>query len=759
MEDQRMATRNFTLAVLASLMFGLWVGSSPATTYYIDAQSGLDTNAGTSPTAAWKTIQKVNSRTFAPGDNVLFKRGLAWREQLNVPSSGVSGRPITFGAYGTGANPVIYRTERYTRWWEQSLIWNGGFEDYDLARPSRFDIWYEQFASPCILQADTTVRSSGTASIRLAGNGIGTTWADGAGAVFSQTITIARGKPYYITFKGRSGSTALANLALQLKDTKAAKYFDGATGLWSSTNAKAVALSMYGQPLNTWVKRALVVTVAGTGATSLSLTFGNFTRSPCWIDEVYVTQGTKPSATRIWAGRSKTGYGKIRGVVRSGVRGPETSVSSMDAVFATGNQVYVRRGNLAGGYFWYRQDSGVPPTLEVGARMYSILVLNKAFVTIDSIDATGPGAGISSGDSERGLIMIDGTSSNVVVRNGKLTNSSGPGILTATTARDIRFENLEAAFNQSTGISMNARGGVVQGCRVHHNCQFLEDKGDGGGIGVTDGANITIIGNNVYSSGPPNGDADPEIAVVGIQGPITITRNYIHDCFQGGILIAEGAVTGTEVSYNLIQRFGTSTYPGPFSTGRFAGISLAGVNSSISGVRILNNTIVGGRSAAITGSGGITVATAGFPNLTVKNNLFSDNTCPDVMVGSKANTSGVVINYNLYYKARYTHDWVWRGWFYDTMTAWRTASKQDLNSLTADPQFTNLAAGDFTLKSTSPAIDKGVVVGLTRDYQNTAVPQSTRPDIGAFEFVGTPTPQPLAPETGTTAVTRFDLYR
>ncbi len=78
-----------------------------ATTYFV-AAAGSDSNAGTSSGAPWQTIAKVNSSTFAAGDSVLFNRGDIWYgTALVVPSSGSSGSPITFGAYGAGANPII----------------------------------------------------------------------------------------------------------------------------------------------------------------------------------------------------------------------------------------------------------------------------------------------------------------------------------------------------------------------------------------------------------------------------------------------------------------------------------------------------------------------------------------------------------------------------------------------------------------------------------------------------------------------------
>jgi hypothetical protein len=73
---------------------------------YIDQTSGSDSANGLTGTP-WKTIAKVNAASLVPGANVYFKRGETWQEQLTVPSSGSSGSPITFGAYGTGAAPII----------------------------------------------------------------------------------------------------------------------------------------------------------------------------------------------------------------------------------------------------------------------------------------------------------------------------------------------------------------------------------------------------------------------------------------------------------------------------------------------------------------------------------------------------------------------------------------------------------------------------------------------------------------------------
>ena len=81
--------------------------SSWAATYYVDMVGGNDGNDGLTQATAWKTVAKVNGSSFAAGDQILFKRGGVWNESLVPPSSGASGNPIVFDAYGTGEAPTL----------------------------------------------------------------------------------------------------------------------------------------------------------------------------------------------------------------------------------------------------------------------------------------------------------------------------------------------------------------------------------------------------------------------------------------------------------------------------------------------------------------------------------------------------------------------------------------------------------------------------------------------------------------------------
>ncbi len=97
--------RMHSIALALLLCAGSSVSSGA--TYYVDATNGDDMKEGQTILTAWKTIAKVNASTFAPGDQILFKRGEVWRETLVPPSSGTAGNSIKFDAYGSGDAPTI----------------------------------------------------------------------------------------------------------------------------------------------------------------------------------------------------------------------------------------------------------------------------------------------------------------------------------------------------------------------------------------------------------------------------------------------------------------------------------------------------------------------------------------------------------------------------------------------------------------------------------------------------------------------------
>lgn len=109
-----MQSRSRSLSVLVGL-FALVAASfwSPAgvsvalaaTNYYVDCAAS--SNGSGTQASPWNTLASVNSRTFGAGDSILLKRTATCGGMLNPKGSGTSSTPITIGAYGSGARPII----------------------------------------------------------------------------------------------------------------------------------------------------------------------------------------------------------------------------------------------------------------------------------------------------------------------------------------------------------------------------------------------------------------------------------------------------------------------------------------------------------------------------------------------------------------------------------------------------------------------------------------------------------------------------
>jgi len=95
---------------LKSMLILIMFGSSfitSARSYYIDSRNGNDANNGTSTKSPWKSLEKVYSQNFSPGDTVCFLRNTEWTGGIIIKSSGTESKPVVYTAYGSGPAPVI----------------------------------------------------------------------------------------------------------------------------------------------------------------------------------------------------------------------------------------------------------------------------------------------------------------------------------------------------------------------------------------------------------------------------------------------------------------------------------------------------------------------------------------------------------------------------------------------------------------------------------------------------------------------------
>ncbi|MBO0949235.1 PA14 domain-containing protein [Fibrella forsythiae] len=101
--------------LFSAALLGLAVGAYAQTTYYVSS-TGANSNDGRSEATPFQTLDRVNSVTLRPGDQVLFRRGDTFRGTLQIRQSGTSAQPIIIDAYGSGSKPMLAASLPISTW-------------------------------------------------------------------------------------------------------------------------------------------------------------------------------------------------------------------------------------------------------------------------------------------------------------------------------------------------------------------------------------------------------------------------------------------------------------------------------------------------------------------------------------------------------------------------------------------------------------------------------------------------------------------
>jgi hypothetical protein len=187
--------------------------------------------------------------------------------------------------------------------------------------------------------------------------------------------------------------------------------------------------------------------------------------------------------------------------------------------------------------------------------------------------------------------------------------------------------------------------------------------------------------------------------------------NYVHHNWamddNGFLEVGGGSAKDTIVAYNV-----------SINNGIFALVHLTGsFASSVTNFRVENNTIVE------TGNGAYGWVALGFEGVPIQSTLLARNNILYInRFVAISNMSSFTHDHNLYYLSG------------GTKTGFTLGQGEKI----ADPLFVNLASQDLHLQPTSPAIDAGVNLGYTLDFDDHPVPIGAAPDDGAFEFQGAP---------------------
>ena len=231
---------------------------------------------------------------------------------------------------------------------------------------------------------------------------------------------------------------------------------------------------------------------------------------------------------------------------------------------------------------------------------------------------------------------------------------------------------------------------------------------------------------------------------------ITIRNCYLHDCYSHEIYVSAGCKNITihnnrmekneQANFYCIQQWHNPAPDGldiynNILIGASGGIAVGHYNPE--NVRIYNNTIYDQTVAGIRFFGTYS------NEMVIKNNIIYEpgNGVELIYTTNKKSTlAPLIFDHNLYYKTGSGNFAQWNGTTYSNFSNWKNSSGKDGNSNHANPFFVNTGI-DFDLKSSSLAIDAGVIVGaLTTDYEGNLRPQGVACDIGAYEYQGNISP-------------------
>lgn len=744
--------RSFSFLLILCLVFGnflfeIKLAVADGTTYYVDcnAAAGGDGSIST----PWDAVADVNATAFSPDDQILFAKGCTFREQLTVPSSGTSGHPIIFGAYGSGNDPIFNGADLVTGWTAQSgnaPSLSDGFEtgDSDLATDGDGAFWTGAGSPTATLVGnETTTKKTGTYAARatwtaatqgaLAYHAItqaNSNYVQVAINVGSMTANAGNSAQIRLTSYNNGGSSMMANviyvnsttykLNLAFSNTSGQQTLTGTTvlnvGTWYTIEAYYKANDATTGGAQYWINGTSEGSSLNNNTTQansqpnrayigLNYAGSGFTSGTIYLDDYkYNTSYIGPTFANVY--QTNLAYTPSQ-IFVDGVHG--TNKSSLGAL-TTNNDWYFSGGVL----YIYSSTDPSTKTIEAANRTRTILVNGKNYITLQNLQT------IYSNTSTEGSIYINNSSAVTVDHLTVHDNDGFAGIYREGTGNSNTIENStiyntrHTTSDRGVGIILDGSGGyhTVSGNIVHDNNaagikmamwtassnntitgNTIYNNG-AGGISVNTGcASNTFSNNVVYQNGQLNADYFG-IDLYKVGNNNIVKNNVVHDqhyisLSSGGIRFdAEpGGVFGTG---NVI--YGNIVY------NEREGIYILGAD----GAAIYNNSVYN------SSANGIHVHGSDADGNIVKNNIVHTATTHLIYNQDATNS---VIDYNLYYPDGATaFDYTGS---ISNFASWKTNSGQDAHSTTNDPKFTNAGANDFSLLSTSPAIDTGTSLGDT----------------------------------------------
>ncbi len=207
----------------------------------------------------------------------------------------------------------------------------------------------------------------------------------------------------------------------------------------------------------------------------------------------------------------------------------------------------------------------------------------------------------------------------------------------------------------------------------------------------------------------------------------TCDNNLVYRCVLEGLSNAIRIIDGKKytIKYNLIKTQNEGIYTSATTNVIYYNvikntINALNVSGTSSTAKIFNNVFVNNEKSVSSSSG----------DLTLYNNIFYM-----MKSGQKAIENGtdkIVSDYNIYYPKQDGFIEIAAKKF-NNLEILQHDMKIDVHSFNSDPEFMDVYAEDFSLKSSSPGVNAGIELNLEEDYFGKEVPVSGLPDIGIYE--------------------------
>lgn len=693
-------------------------GAGQSFTYYVSQSTGSDSNPGTI-TQPFQTISKVNGLILTAGQSVGFKSGDTWREQLTVPSSGSSGSPITFSAYGGGSQPVINGSDLITGW-------SSGTTSSTVLQISQTSEAGNMNFGNITGQTKRAETFTTTGAFALTRIDIDI-YASTTGLSDNVTLCIFATSGGSPTGSSLGCSASIAGSALPLN------FGTLTTFTWGST----VALSAS-------TKYAIVASRSGAINSSLYYKIQGLTSGSTFSggsDGVFNGSAWSMFSAEVW---NFAVYALVPGTTYYF----QTVTTQPNQVFEDGARLALAASQAAlgpGTYFWGSNtlslittggDSPVGHVIESGSRSYAVNLNAMNHIAITGLHLTksnGNGAYSTGTDTKIAGALADYNFGDGIY----IKQATQPTLVSYNTVSYNGNHGIEALSSAYTQISNNS---------VDHNCDlkaaWTAPNNNGllcAGIwvqatGPADGINVAVTQNTVALNGPSVVVFDPILMpgagiIAWTSGDgINISQNYVHDNQAWGI-----QNTGSNhclMSYNL-----TAANSGGLQIQAQAGFT------PIHDCLVANNTLYADNfngpqhqmyELQINGDDAQDAAMV-YDN-TIENNISVGNLISNLAAINGGQNDGTMGHGNIYLNngfgpeaSNFIH---WGGnepgvgsnppsTFFSTYSAWETAAGNCgtagcSNSVQADPQFVNASTGNFNLQAGSPAINTGTcITGVT----------------------------------------------